>query len=257
MRTLIGLCACAAVLASASAASALDIPLHDLRIGIRGGPNVNIITEVSESDPTPVYPGFVGIGWFIGGAISYDWMDIVGLTIEVLYSSESASGTAEWDDDVGSDNKKEESDFTLSASAIHLPIYVRGQIPGGVARPFLHVGVDLVLSRSNHDMTVEQGGDAPPFTEGCTPGVDCDPFPSQNFQVDGINSETLFLLGLGIDIDVGAVTIPIEFRGLFNFGQGDSINDRTTSTQGGPPYSYTNDLSYQVMVLFGANYVIF
>jgi hypothetical protein len=264
MRTLCGLCACVAVLMSAGAASALDIPLHDLRIGIRGGPNINIITEVSEDDPDPVYPGFVGIGWFIGGALSYDFMDIVGLTIEVLYSSERASGSAEFSDDVGppgsSDLKKEQSDFTLEASAVHLPIYVRGQIPGGVARPFLHVGVDLVLSRSSHAMSVERRGDAPPFTPGCTPGVDCDPFPPQNYEVNGIDSQTFFLLGVGIDIDVGPVTIPIEFRGLFNFGHGDSIRDRTRSLgqgEAGERYAYNNDLTYQVMVLFGVNYVIF
>lgn len=257
MRNLVGLSLAAAFLISSATTFALDIPLWDLRVGIRGGPNINILTEVVEEDTDPVYPGFVDVGWCIGGSLAVDYMDIVGLELELLYSSESVSGTAEFNGDLGTDSKKESSDLILEASSLHFPIFVRGQIPTGVARPFLHLGVDFVLSRSDHNMIVEQLGDAPAYTDGCQPGTDCDPFPQQNFHVNPIDSSTFFLVGFGLDMDVGPVTIPVEFRGLFNLGFSDSIEDRVTRTNGGAPYGFNNEWHYQVMVLFGVNYLIF
>ncbi|MCA9562292.1 MAG: hypothetical protein KC561_02330 [Myxococcales bacterium] len=260
----------ALLLFAPSMASALDIPLVDLRIGLRGGPNVNILPEVDENDPEPVYPGFAGIGWFIGGALSFDYLSIIGISIELLYSNEQATGSAEYDEDLGTDQKKEESEFILSNTALHLPIYIRAQVPGGVARPFVHVGVDFAFNRSNHDLTVEQRGDAPPFDGTCDPSIptidqpgqtpcEVDPFPDRLYVVDGVDSSTSVLVGLGLDIDVGPVTIPIEFRGLIRPSFDSSITERTVIDTSGDfvTYRYENEWQYQVFVLFGVNYVIF
>ncbi|MBN1946419.1 MAG: hypothetical protein JW797_12140 [Bradymonadales bacterium] len=257
MRHLIGLFMATLLCISSTFGWAFDIPLHDLRVGVRGGPNVNILPDVGEEDPTPVYPGFVDIGWFIGGSLAYDFRDFVGIEIEFLYSREVARGTVEYDRDVGTDRKKEESEFGLEATALHLPVLVRGQIPLGVARPFLHLGADFVLKRSDHAMSVTPRGDAPPYTDGCSPGIDCDPFPAFDYAVNPVDSSILLLVGFGLDIDVGAATIPVEIRALIKPGLGDSITDRTVTQTASPTYLYNNEWQYQVLVLFGANYVIF
>jgi hypothetical protein len=243
-----------------SSAAALDFPFIDLRIGARGGPNLNFISDVQEDDPVPVYPGFFGIGWFVGGALSFDYVGPlvgVGMTIELLYSSESASGSVEFDRDLGDDGTKEESELGLSSSGLHLPIYARAMIGAGVARFFVNLGVDLNFQRSDTEMTVEQLGDVAPFTEGCSPGIDCDPFPARDFGVSPVESTTYFLLGMGLDIDVGPVTVPVEFRWLVNPNYPLSVRERTVETGGVPEYLYEDAWHYQVFVLFGANYKIF
>lgn len=259
MRNVLALIVAALVLGGPVSASALNIPLIDLRVGVRGGANVNILPDVDEPDQAGlVYPGFLGLGWVVGGGISFDYMDIVGIEIDFLYSSEKASGAVEWDRDLGGDNKKEESDFTLEATALHIPILIRGQIPTGLVRPFLHVGVDFAVNRDNADMVVERRGDAPPFTEGCTVGIDCDPFPQELYGANNVDSATSLLIGVGVDIDVrDTVTIPIELRGLLRPGMSSSVVDRVTEVEGQPRYLYNNEWQYQVFIMFGANYVIF
>ena len=257
MRNIIGLCTAIFIfLSSAGTAFALDIPFIDLRIGVRAGPSLSIISQVAEEDPEPVYPGFFGVGWAVGGALSVDYLSIVGLNIEFIYSRDSATGSVEFDDDLGEDSKKETSDFTLEASQMHLPIYVRGQIPAGVARPFVNVGIDLVFNRTDGDMIVEQGGDAPAYDGVCEPGVECDPFPQRLYGVEEVDSELFILVGLGLDIEIGPVDVPIEMRGLIRPGFSDSVNDRTVTVDGAPQFLYQNEWEYQIQILFGINYRI-
>jgi len=260
VRQLLACLALSALLVVPSTTSALDIPLLDLRAGVKGGVNINILSDVFEEDSVPVYPGYFGIGWALGGALSFHYTGPLigaGIAIEFLYSSENATGTIEFDRDLGSDGSKEESDMTLSASGLHLPIYAQVAVGAGVARFFLNLGVDINFSRSGHELVVEQSGDAEPFSEGCDPGVDCDPFPARDFGVNGIDSSTFALIGLGLDIDVGPVTVPVEFRWLVNPNFGNSITDRTNITGDLPAFTYNNEWHYQVFVLFGANYKIF
>jgi hypothetical protein len=237
-------------------AQGFDLPLIDLRLGIRGGPNVNILPDVVEDDPEPVYPGFYDVGYVIGGALSFDYMGTIGIAIELLYSVEPATGTVEFSRDVGEDNTKEESEFILETTRLHFPIYIRAQIPSGVAQAFVHLGVDLVLSSSDQSLTVSQRGDAPAFFDGCTPGEDCDPFPDHLFDTSPIDSMSYFLVGIGLNIDVTAVTVPVEIRGLFNLGLDDSIETRARVNSEGVAL-YNDEWNYQVMVLFGLDYVIF
>ena len=70
MRHIIGLCTAVFILvASAGSALALDIPFVDMRVGVRAGPTISIISDVAEEDPVPVYPGFFGVGWVVGGGL--------------------------------------------------------------------------------------------------------------------------------------------------------------------------------------------
>lgn len=256
MRHLIVLFTAIAVLGSANSADALDVPFVDLAIGVRGGPSMSIISKVSEEDPEPVFPGFFGVGWAVGGGISVDYLDIVGLHIEFIYSSDSATGSVEFDEDLGDDSKKESSDFTFEVTQMHLPIYVRGSIPSGVARPFVHVGIDLVLNRGDHNFVVEQRGDAPAYDGVCEVGIECDPFPQRLFGADPVDTSFFVLVGLGLDIDVGPVSVPVEFRGLINPGYPDSVRERTTLSTSEPNFRYGDEFEYMIQILFGVDYRI-
>ncbi len=257
MRKLIGICtALLLVMTSAGSALALDVPFVNLRVGARGGPSISIISGVAEEDPEPVYPGFFGVGWAVGGGLSFDYLSIVGLTIEFIYSRDTVTGSVEFDEDLGEDRKKETSDFTLEATQMHIPIYVQAQVPTGVARPFLNVGVDIAFNRSDHAMNVDRRGDAPAYDGVCNPGVDCDPFPNALYDVDEVDSQIFLLVGLGLDIEFEPIDVPIEFRALINPGMSDSVDDRTTTRNREPNFLYRNEWEYQIQILFGLNYRI-
>jgi hypothetical protein len=240
---------------------ASDRPLSNISVGLRFGPNANLLSEVEQEHPNPVYPGFFGTGWFLGGGINYTALGVVSLCFELLYSVESATGSMEFEADMGNDRDEEESLFILEGHRLHIPLYLKLQVPRGMVRPFIAAGLDFVVKSSNDKMRVEPQGDARECQGNFTnPGGNCDPYPQEDYQVNPIDDTLFLLFSLGIELNFEPVRIPLELRLLLNPSIGDFLSDRTSvqPRQGERSLNiYDNEWHYQIFLLLGADYQVF
>ncbi len=262
-----------------ASASALDLYGVDLRVGIRGGPNVPIATEPSDIDAYPATPygNFIGFGWNIGWALNVRAFDIAAFVFGVMYSNEKADAIFQLDDVTdcsrGPRCHKQEMAGELSWSAIHLPMVVQVSLPVGVARPFLSFGIDIVLDRSNPRYEPVARDRLPESLDPVEDGELLSQWGQSavaNYALNAdVNPDTPntyagIIAGVGLDIALDQIEIPVEFRLHIYPSAGQSVPERGNfPSRGSNTYdpSFTaqyNDMwQMQLFVLFGLDYVIF
>lgn len=295
----------ACTLVAATTASALEIPIVDLKIGIRGGANFSLLNNPADSgelyqytyqnpsgeDETGSYipyTTYVGVGWNAGAALNLRFFKIVGLEVGYQYAHEAARGTIglpDVQDCRFSDQcRDQEVEQEFSHTAHHIPVVVQASLPIGPARPFISLGIDLVLSRTDREYTVN--GQSPLPTELDPANADdqavLDAWNrsplAQNVLRAGLNPDTRdfyggFIAGIGVNLVTKRIEIPIEFRFTLypatgastsqrgEFGDVCTEPQRLAGTCGDPlsqPAPAYNDVwTTQFFVLFGLDYLIF
>jgi hypothetical protein len=309
-------CATALTIAAAlgtlatSEANAWELPVVDLKIGLRGGANIAYmanppdsdelyqyqftLADSADSDPrysTYVpYENYYGVGWNLGAAINLRFIDIVGLEIGYQRATESARGTVELADvrdcQYAPSNPcyRQEVEQEFSLVAHHIPIVAQVYLPLGVARPFISLGVDVVASRTDRQLAVNARSPLPsqldPNNEDQAATLnEWNNSPlGQNVLRSELNPDSPevfggFIAGLGVDIALKRIEIPVEFRMHLYPATGASTTQRgefgtpcprdLAATGACPdPLSlaapqYNDVWTTQFFILFGLDYLLF
>ena len=274
------------LLLAASSASAAEVYGLDLRVGLRGGPNLSLMNKPADArlyGDTP-YETSHGSGWNLGAAINLRLFDIAAFEAGYMYASESVSGTIELKNVrdcryAPSPCQRQEVDQTFSRRVHHVPLVLQASLPTGVARPFVSVGVDLVFNPT--DRTYEVSGRSP-LPDELDPNDEDDAALLDQWAVDGLAQATLagtlsddtsafyagLIAGIGVDIALDRIEIPIEFRFHLYPSSGGTINERgsfagpcTTEDcvydPARPSPEYNDIWTTQFFILFGLDYRIF
>lgn len=292
---------------NAGQASAFDLPFADLKIGLRGGANYALLNNPSnagalyeynaftEGNPARVldaipYTNYYGAGWNAGAALNVQFIDIIGIEVGYQYARESVRGTIEVADvqdcrfAPGNPCYRQELEQRISHSAHHIPIVVQASLPLGVARPFISVGANLVVARTDRSYEVNARSPLPEerragdeIDQGIADQWDVSP-RGQNLLRAGLNPDSPdfyggFIAGLGVNLALKRVEIPIEFRAVLYPATGASITQRgefgdvcaSAQRQAGecsnpldrPAPAYNDVWTTQVFVLFGLDFLIF
>jgi hypothetical protein len=186
------------------------------------------------------YPGFAGVGGGGGLTINALWKGVIGVQLGLWNAQESASGTLDIYDYTRPGASGTKHEMTFSKSSWHLPVLLKLAAPTKTVRPFLVVGGDFIFPSTSDLDTTYLGASADD------------------------QSYSAFHFGFGLDflmdIDGVDVRIPLNFRGNYNTGLGDTVDDRVDfsgcsvgmgNTVGCSGYSYRTDWQYQAFVSLG------
>jgi hypothetical protein len=280
MRTFLAL-ALTVLALGAKPANALDIYGVDLKLGLRGEVGGNWLpnpTDISGGDRVRPYDTFVGVGGGFGLALQFRAMDIVGIELSWLRSFDSATAIIPIEGvnavacQPGQSCPTAEVGATLSHQADHIPILLQLTLPAGLARPFVNIGMDFVVKRHARDLEL---------TERDTWPENLDPIEDSSL-IDAWNSsdEARYLFagdvnrertgtyagivgGIGVNITIKNIEIPIELRTTWYPIIGESVHERgifaTNESEYDPRFAarYNDYWFLQGMLMIGFDYVIF
>lgn len=169
-------------------------------------------------NPNGLYP-MVGVGGAFGLVLEVRAMDFIGLETGFYYSRDNGSG---WNDFLdGGGNKLTRIHQEQATTAYHIPLLLKGSIPGPLLRPFLGVGVEFVR-QSSSELTYSEDTNTTMATQ----------LQARNTIVT--SNYTVLLATLGMDIKLGPVRIPIELRAGYNLGFDKKLSERATFEAGNP-----------------------
>ncbi|MCA9620062.1 MAG: hypothetical protein KC731_13645 [Myxococcales bacterium] len=189
------------------------------------------------------YPGFAGVTTGVGPMIEFRFLGYVGLELDILFQSDHGSADLDSTQRDGSGNIISQQTFTVDIghSAVHLPLLIKGALPGKWVTPVVFLGPEFVVPG---DATCE---------EGCTSN------PSQTTYGAYSEGYTAFAFGLGLEINLPIPTadirIPLSLRGNVNPGVKGTREERANHVVTGDRIT-TEDFStawkFQAVGNFGA-----
>lgn len=285
--------------ASQAQAQLLDVYGIALKLGLRGGASIPYIAE-PEADrslfPHTPYSDYFGLGWNVGGAINLRVFSIAAVEIGVLYAQEEAEGTIELtnvrrcrevlpDGQLQGPCKRQQVEHVFQQTNFHIPVQVQLYLPLGVASPFISGGIDIVTNRSGRSVSVRARDPLPasldpndPIEAAMLSEWDNDGLATNitrmnstaNGALDPSSPDTFLGLtvGAGLNMAIGDVEIPVEFRAAFYPAAGGTMLQRGTFGEpclgGECPFDpnsnaplYRDVWSSQFFVMFGLDYLIF
>ncbi|MCB9520356.1 MAG: hypothetical protein H6698_00975 [Myxococcales bacterium] len=270
-----------ALVAIARPAHALDVYGVDLRLGVRGGPNIAMLPKPDDysdyGDATP-YEFAYGTGWNAGVNLAVRAFDIASLELGWMRAHEHvASNAFELDGvlDCSSGRvrcPKQTLGYEMGFDANHFPIAIRLEVPTGVARPFITAGLDFVTGRTNREFNVVATDPFPENLDPETQGELIDRYAASaeyNYARNAVLNEdaptsyTGIIAGIGLNMALDKIEVPVEFRLNLYPASGQHLNQRGVF----PPRGLTaydpritveyNDVwRMQIFVLFGLDYLI-
>ena len=271
----------AVALSLPSSASGLDIYGVDLKLGLRAEVGANWLpspTDLGSRDTVRPYDTFVGMGGGFGLALQVRALDIIGLELGWLRTFDTASAiiTVEGINSVrcepGQSCPSAEVEARLSHQADHIPLLIQLSLPSGLARPFANVGLDFVVKRHARELELVERDTWP---ENLDPVEDADLIGAWEQSSEarylfdgGINRDRRgayagIVGGLGVNIAIKNIEIPIELRTTWYPIIGDGIHERGVFAPEDSEYDprfatrYNDYWFMQGMVLIGFDYVIF
>ncbi|MEM9692500.1 MAG: hypothetical protein AAGA56_08150 [Myxococcota bacterium] len=160
------------------------------------------------------YPGFVGLTTGVGPSFEVRFFGWVGIELDVLFQTDR--GTADLDSTIRDSNgniiSRSETTIEIGQSAVHLPLLIKGAIPGKWVTPVVFIGPEFVIGRN---ATCEEC-DSPPNTQYAAVSA----------------SYTALAFGFGMEINLPVpnvdLRIPITLRGNFNPSVSDRREERAT-----------------------------
>ncbi len=214
-------------------------------VGFNAQVGANFLDEpgnqvVGSDVPTPDYPGFAGLQWGVGAALDVRFLGYVGFEMDVHATQDR--GSADISITNFTTNQTNEFSFEIGHSAVHIPLLLKGALPGSVVTPVIFLGPEFVLPNDGEleitDGTNNSGANFSAFSE----------------------KYTFLTFGFGMEINLPIpsvdIRIPIQLRGSYNPGVSDDRTERsnvTTRTEAGnlkvASESYRTEWLWQV----GAN----
>lgn len=176
------------------------------------------------------YPGFGGTT--LGGGLMLDlrFIDLLGLEVDVLRTSDKGSGDITF-------NGVYKVKISIEQSAWHVPILAKVVVPGPIVRPMFFIGPELVFpsgAKAESDKPIGTAIDAK------------------------ADSYTMLTFGGGVEIKLPLpsldLRIPIGLRGSYNPGVSDKLADRIDVQWSGSTaqkITYHTEWQYQVAMTLG------
>ncbi|MBI4702958.1 MAG: hypothetical protein HY744_17720 [Deltaproteobacteria bacterium] len=163
---------------------------------------------------TPTYPGFAGLTAGFGFFAEVRVIDYVGVEFDVFRTSDKGSG----DLTLTVNGEQRKWNITVGHAAWHLPLLIKGVIPGKIVQPSLFLGPEFVIP----DGPEVKGAPEPGATLGGeTLSTTYDAF-SEGY--------AMFCAGFGVEFKLPLpkvdVRIPLSIRGGYNPGVEDALEDR-------------------------------
>jgi hypothetical protein len=278
-----------------NSASALDIGGMDLRIGARGGAAVSYMGKPRDLDlyGSTAYANYMGLGWTFGAVMNFRLFGVVGIEAGWMRTLETAQGSIELRDvrqcqpDGSGPCQRQEFDQEFERTIDRIPLTLQLALPTGLARPFLNLGVDLVVNQTNRNYAVVGRDPLPADLADDDPRLEQweASYVGQNALRASLNPDvneayTGIIAGIGVDIQIKSVAIPIEFRANIYPSAGATIPQRgrfgdpcvvpdpltgeienqaapvCTVGPNTPPQLYNDRWPMQFMILFGIDYRI-
>jgi hypothetical protein len=209
--------------------------------GDQGVPGVNCgVAQACD----PEYPGFAGFTGGFGAMIDVRFFGYVGIEMDILYVP-TAKGSA--DIDVTLNNEQGKYSLAIGGSAVHLPLLLKGSVPGSVVQPQLVLGPELVFPSSDveFEKTLNSGS----------------PVPTKNYGAKAPESYTYFTFGLGLEfmlpIPSVDIRIPLTLRGSVNPGVSGERAERATPEVVGGDFrgeTYITEWKFKAVANFGASW---
>jgi hypothetical protein len=266
---------------NAGPAHAFEIYGVELKLGLRGEVGGNWLpnaTDLDDNDRVRPYDTFAGMGGGFGLAMQFRALNIIGLEISWLRSFDSGTAiiSVEGINSVtcspGQSCPSTEVGATLSHQADHIPILLQLTLPTGLARPFVNIGFDFVVKRHARRLELTERD---PWPENLDPVEDAALIQAWD---ESVEARYLFegdvnrsrdgayagiVGGLGVNITIKNVEIPIELRTTWYPIIGESIHQRGIFAPENSEYDplfaaqYNDYWFLQGMLMIGLDYVIF
>ncbi|MEQ9320936.1 MAG: hypothetical protein RIF41_17370 [Polyangiaceae bacterium] len=189
------------------------------------------------------YPGFAGVA--LGGGLMFEvrFLGYVGLELDVLFQSDR--GTADLEsttrDANGNIINREEFTIKIGHRATHLPLLIKGALPGKFVTPVVFLGPEFVIP-----------GDAE-CEERCTNN------PSGTRYGAFSESYTAFAFGLGLEVNLpipkADIRIPLSLRGNYVPSVAGTRDERANHTDNGTNLTseeFSTKWKFQAAGTFGA-----
>lgn len=199
----------------------------ELGIGVKGGMNGSWTTEVPEDSRfskgnttytvDPEYYPLFGLGGDIGLSVDLRAFGIVAIETGVTYSFDNGAG---WNDkkDGQSGQIITRINQEQSTTSLRIPLLLKLSGTSGLVRPFIGLGAEFVFQQSSNIKYIE---------EKRAGQEDPESFAARQRRNQIETSDYVGLGGtLGLEIDLGFLRIPIEFRGLYNVNYDESFDSR-------------------------------
>ncbi len=138
-----------ALLTLAGASEARADLLGQFNIGVKGGLNLNLLSEPAEDQIDLPVPGFVGLAGGVGIVGEALALDIVGLEVGAIWVQTAGKGDIEF-------NSTSSVEQTLETSEWHFPLLLKAQVPAALVKPYIGLGITFVR-QSEATYTVGEG----------------------------------------------------------------------------------------------------
>ncbi|MEM1033813.1 MAG: hypothetical protein AAGN82_25995 [Myxococcota bacterium] len=188
-------------------------------VGGVGQVGINVLDEPGDQSvdggvPTPGYPGFFGVHAGGGFALDVRFLGYVGFEMDVLYTRDR--GRADITITNFTSNTTNEFGIEIGHGAVHVPLLLKGALPGRFVTPVVFLGPEFVLPNEG-ELEIVDGNN----NSGST-------FTA--FSED----YTFLTFGFGMEINLPIpkvdLRIPIQLRGSFNPGVSDVRTERSRVT---------------------------
>ncbi len=203
----------------------------EVGVGILGQAGANFLDKPDDQtimvngksvDLSPEYPGFAGFTGGVGGMLDVRIMKYIGIEFDVMHQWDY--GTAELKLTNNSTNQTTRYNIEIGNTALHMPLLLKGVLPGEVAQPMLFVGPEFVVPVGEpRAEIVKQTGNVSVGT--------------QYSAVKDSYINVMFGLGmefvLPIESDDISIRIPLTLRGSVNPGVSGKRTDRANYTVSG------------------------
>jgi hypothetical protein len=260
IRPLFLVAAASAALLCPSTADAFDIV--KVGIGFIGQAGGNFLDKPSDQTVPGIatdseYPGFAGLMTGVGGFIDLRFIDYVGVELDVF--SATHKGTA--DLTVTPRNTtipQKKYEIKISNSAIHMPLLIKGAIPGEIVTPMLFVGPEFVFPGKAKCAITPTSPVSGATTECALTSTSGD---NSLGVVEELDSYTLVTFGLGMEfnlplpVDILEVRIPFTLRGSIDPGSPDKRVERSQIEVTGGSYSekFKTQWKFQALATLGVS----
>ena len=148
-----------------------DVHLLDFMtfsVGFLGGAGAAFLDEPSDQSVQgqtgdavdPDYPGFAGLVTSVGPTFEVRFLGYVGLELNVLVQEDEGKADLAVRQTVNGTSTRGEFTVVIRQSAVHVPLLLKGAIPGRIVTPVLFLGPEFV-SVSSTEAVIE--GNKPSF----------------------------------------------------------------------------------------------
>ncbi len=197
--------------------------------------------QVVDVEGIPDYPGFAGMTAGFGFFVDFRVLDYVGIELDVLRQWDKGQADLK----IEINDQENEFEVEIRQGAWHLPLLLKGVIPGEVVQPFLFIGPEFVVVDNNGE---PEGAEAE-IISGSLPRDAAGNFTPAYAAFSENYIALMFGLGIEFKLPIPEVDIRIPFslRGSVNL---DVPEDRTQTadTEGRERQIYATDGSGNLTV---------